>query len=93
MKTDVVKEGFFEAYDHIRDAVFVKDNKSGDIIFANKAMDKLFGYSLVGMRAKEVVNDQLEQNRKYLYIMCSFYLFLFFFRINKLQSAPVSVSI
>ena len=61
VKTDVVKEGFLEAYDHIRDAVFVKDNKSGDIIFANKAMDKLFGYSLVGMRAKEVVNDQLEQ--------------------------------
>ncbi|MCI8507078.1 MAG: PAS domain-containing protein [Lachnospiraceae bacterium] len=61
VKTDVVKEGFFEAYDHIRDAVFVKDNKSGDIIFANKVMDKLFGYSLVGMRAKEVVNDQLEQ--------------------------------
>lgn len=61
VKADVMKEGFLEAYDHIRDAVFVKDNKSGDIIFANKAMDKLFGYSLVGMRAKDVVNDQLEQ--------------------------------
>lgn len=63
VKTDVIKEGILEPYDHIRDAVFVKDNKSGDIIFANKAMDKLFGYSLVGMQAKEVVNDQLEQYR------------------------------
>lgn len=63
VKNDVVKESFLEAYDHIRDAVFVKDNKSGDIIFANKAMDKLFGYSLVGMPAKDVVNDQLEQYR------------------------------
>lgn len=63
VKNDVVKEGFLDAYDHIRDAVFVKDNKSGDIIFANKATDKLFGYSLVGMAAKDVVNDQLEQYR------------------------------
>ncbi|MGN0154373.1 MAG: PAS domain-containing protein [Lachnospiraceae bacterium] len=63
VKKDVVKEGFLEAYDHIRDAVFVKDNRSGEIIFANKAMDKLFGYSLVGMQAGEVVNDQLEQYR------------------------------
>lgn len=63
VKVDVIKEGLLEAYDHIRDAVFVKDNKSGDIIFANKAMDKLFGYSLVGMQAKDVVNDQLEQYR------------------------------
>lgn len=62
-KIDIVKEGFLEAYDYIKDAVFVKDNKSGDIIFANKAMDKLFGYSLVGMAASEVVNDQLERYR------------------------------
>ncbi|MCM1157913.1 MAG: PAS domain-containing protein [Bacteroidales bacterium] len=63
VKPDITKEGFLEAYDHIRDAVFVKDDKSGEIIFANKAMDKLFGYSLVGMQAKDVVNDQLEQYR------------------------------
>lgn len=60
-KAESVKEGYFEAYNHVRDAVFVKDNKSGDIIFANKAMDKLFGYSLVGMQAGNVVNNQLEQ--------------------------------
>ena len=60
VKSNIVKEGFFEAYDYIRDAVFVKDNNSGDIIFANKAMDKLFGYNLVGMQAADVVNDQLE---------------------------------
>lgn len=59
----VVQEGFLDAYDHIRDAIFVKHNRTGDIVFANKAMDKLFGYSLVGMQAKEVVNDQLEQYR------------------------------
>ena len=63
MKPEVLKESFLDAYDHIRDAVFVKDNKSGEIIFANKAMDKLFGYSIVGMRATDVVKDQLEQYR------------------------------
>ena len=61
VRANIVKEGFFEVYDYIRDAVFVKDNNSGNIIFANKAMDKLFGYSLVGMRAVDVVNDQMEQ--------------------------------
>lgn len=60
---ELIQEGFFDAYNHIRDAVFVKHNRSGDIVFANKAMDKLFGYSLVGMQAREVVNDQLEQYR------------------------------
>lgn len=63
VKAEVAKEGFLEAYDHIRDAVFVKDNQTGEIIFTNKSMDKLFGYSLVGMAAKDVVNDQLEQYR------------------------------
>ena len=62
-KPDVMKNGFMDAYDHIRDAVYVKDNKSGEIIFANKATDKLFGYSLVGMMASEIVNDQLDQYR------------------------------
>ena len=62
-KVDILKEGFLDAYDHVRDAVFVKDNRTGDIIFANKAMDKLFGYSVVGMAAGEVVSDKLEQYR------------------------------
>lgn len=60
---DVVKSGLLESYDHIRDAVFVKDNRTGEIIFANKAADKLFGYSIVNMRASDVVNDQMEQYR------------------------------
>ena len=60
---DILKEGVLDAYDHIRDAVFVKDNRTGDVIFANKAMDKLFGYSVVGMSAGDVVNDKLEQYR------------------------------
>lgn len=59
-KAEHIKEGFFEAYDHIKDAVFVKNNKTGEIIFANKSMDKLFGYSLVGMQARDVVKDQYE---------------------------------
>lgn len=62
-KMDILKEGVLDAYDHIRDAVFVKDNRTGDVIFANKAMDKLFGYSVVGMSAGDVVNDKLEQYR------------------------------
>ncbi|MBR1866076.1 MAG: PAS domain-containing protein [Lachnospiraceae bacterium] len=62
-KKEIISEGFFEAYDHIRDAVFVKENQSGEIIFANKAMDNLFGFSLVGMHAGEVLNDQTEQYR------------------------------
>ncbi len=60
---DVVKTGLLESYNHIRDAVYVKDNRSGDIIFTNKATDKLFGYSLVGMRAADIINDQMEQYR------------------------------
>lgn len=63
IRAQSVKETFIEAYDYIRDAVFVKDNETGDIIFANKAMDKLFGYSVVGMPANAVVSDQLEQYR------------------------------
>ncbi|MDE5863104.1 MAG: PAS domain-containing protein, partial [Lachnospiraceae bacterium] len=62
-KADVLNEGFLDAYNHIRDAVFVKNNRSGEIVFANKAMDKLFGYSLVGMQAKDIVVDQMEQYR------------------------------
>ena len=60
---DVVKSGVLESYDHIRDAIFVKDNRTGEIIFANKATGKLFGYNIVGMRATEVINDQMEQYR------------------------------
>ncbi|MCR5701929.1 MAG: PAS domain-containing protein [Lachnospiraceae bacterium] len=63
VKKDVIRDGFLETYDHIRDAVFVKNNESGEIIFANKAMEKLFGYSIVGMQAQDVVNDQMEQYR------------------------------
>lgn len=59
-KAENIREGFFEAYDHIKDAVFVKNNRTGEIIFANKSMDKMFGYSLVGMQAKDVVKDQYE---------------------------------
>lgn len=62
-KLDIMKEGFLDAYDHVRDPVFVKDNRTGDIIFANKAMDKLFGYSVVGMAAGEIVSDKLDQYR------------------------------
>ena len=60
---DVVKSGMLESYDHIRDAVYVKDNRTGEIVFANKAADKLFGYSIVGMRATDIMNDQMEQYR------------------------------
>ena len=60
---DLIREGFLETYDHIKDAVFVKNNDSGEIIFANKAMDKLFGYSITGMQAQDIVNDQMEQYR------------------------------
>jgi len=62
-KPDVIKTGLLESYDHLRDAVYVKDNRTGEIIFANKAMDKLFGYSLVGMRATDIINDQMEHYR------------------------------
>lgn len=63
VRSEMMNEGFLAAYDHIRDAVFVKNNRSGDIVFANKAMDKLFGYSLVGMQAGDVIKDQMEQFR------------------------------
>lgn len=59
-----LKDNLLEAYDYIRDAVFVKNNETGEIIFANKAMDKLFGYNLVGMPANQVINDQLEHYRE-----------------------------
>lgn len=62
-KADVLHEGFLDTYNHIRDAVFVKNSRSGEIVFANKSMDKLFGYSLVGMQAGDVVVDQMEQYR------------------------------
>lgn len=64
VKKDMIRQGFLETYDHIRDAVFVKNNDTGEIIFANKAMDKLFGYSLVGMQAQDIINDQMEQYRQ-----------------------------
>lgn len=60
---EILHEGFLDAYNHIRDAVFVKNNRSGDIIFANKATEKLFGYSLEGRQASEIVTDQMEQYR------------------------------
>ena len=63
VKRDIIREGLLETYDHIKDAVFVKNNETGEIIFANKAMDKLFGYSVVGMQAQDIVNDQMEQYR------------------------------
>lgn len=60
-KSEMLKENVFEVYDYIEEAVLVKDNKTGDIVFANKAMEQMFGYSLVGMQAKDVVSDQPEQ--------------------------------
>lgn len=60
----VSKESFLEAYEHIREAVFMKDNQSGDIIYANKAMDKLFGYDVVGMASKDIVYDEMEHYKK-----------------------------
>ncbi len=63
VRKDLIREGFLETYDHVRDAVFVKSNETGEIIFANKAMDKLFGYSIVGMQSQDIVNDQMEQYR------------------------------
>ena len=62
-RPEVITTGLLESYDHIRDAVYVKDNRTGDIIFANKATDKLFGYSLVGRRATDIINDKMEQYR------------------------------
>ncbi len=60
---DVVKSGLLESYDHFRDAVYVRDNSTGEIIFANKATDKLFGYSIVGMRATDIMTDKMAQYR------------------------------
>lgn len=62
-KLELLHEGFLDAYNHIRDAVFIKDNRSGDIIFANKAAEKLFGYSLEGRQSNEIIIDQMEQYR------------------------------
>lgn len=62
-KMELLQEGFLDAYNHIRDAVFVRDNRSGNIIFANKATEKLFGYSLEGRQSKEIIIDQMEQYR------------------------------
>lgn len=61
--TDMLREGFLETFDHIRDAVFVRNNSTGEILFANKAMDKLFGYSIVGMQSQDIINNQMEQYR------------------------------
>ncbi len=63
-RNDVTKENFLEAYEHVREAVFMKDNQSGEIIYANKAMDKLFGYDVVGMAAKDIVYDEMEHYKK-----------------------------
>lgn len=60
---EIAKESFLEAYEHIREAVFMKDNRSGDIIYANKAMGKLYGYDVVGMAAKDIVVDEMEHYR------------------------------
>lgn len=62
-RLEILQEGFLDAYNHIRDAVFVKNNRSGEIIFANKAVDKLFGYSIVGMQAAEIISNQMDQYR------------------------------
>ena len=62
-KKEIINEGILEAYDYIRDAVFVKEVSSGEIIFANKATEKLFGYSLVGTQVSDILNDQTEQYR------------------------------
>lgn len=60
---ELLQEGFLDAYNHIRDAVLVKNNRTGEVMFANKAMDKLFGYSVVGMQIREILNDQMEHYR------------------------------
>ena len=58
---ELAKESFLETYEHIREAVFLKDNLSGDIIYANKAMGKLFGYDAVGMAAGDIIHDEMER--------------------------------
>jgi hypothetical protein len=56
---EVTKDSFLEAYEYIREAVFMKDNRSGEVIYANSAMNKLFGRNVVGMAASDVVYDEL----------------------------------
>lgn len=63
VKKEILNEDILETYEHIRDAVFVKENRTGEIVYANKAMDKLFDYSVVGMQVSELINDQTEQYR------------------------------
>ncbi len=64
-KTSLTKTGyreiFFETYDYVQEAVFIEDNKSEEIIFANKASDQLFGYSLTGMQVRDVLTDPTGQ--------------------------------
>ncbi|MCM1178961.1 MAG: PAS domain-containing protein [Clostridium sp.] len=60
----ISKGSFLEVYEHIREAVFMKDNRAGDIVYANKAMGKLFGYDVVGMAAKDIVYDEMEHYKK-----------------------------
>jgi PAS domain S-box-containing protein len=56
---ETTKDGFLEAYEYIREAVFIKDNRSGEIIYANNAMKKLFGRDVVGADASSVVYDEM----------------------------------
>ncbi|MDO5154402.1 MAG: PAS domain-containing protein [Eubacteriales bacterium] len=59
-KKTISLENCFEVYNHLREAVFMRDNQTKKIVYANKAMKKLFGKDVVGMNAGDVVYDRME---------------------------------
>jgi hypothetical protein len=56
---ETTRDNFLEVYEYIREAVFIKDNRTEEIIYANNAMKKLFGRDVVGLDASNVVYDEL----------------------------------
>lgn len=53
-------ENCFQTYQHLREAIFVKDHHTKKIIFANKTMKKLYGRNVVGLNASEILEDRFE---------------------------------
>lgn len=54
-------EKSFSVYNFMAEAMYVKDNKSGKIVFANVAMNHLFGRELVGVDANQILVNRMQQ--------------------------------
>ncbi len=46
-----------ETYNHVRACIFIKEDKTGTVLFSNDTLNKLLGYDFVGKDSRRLIQD------------------------------------